>query len=401
MRYAREASETTCKRSVAKTTRKANLQKKMTDKDETELETLLNEDEVPPTDQDEANLAKVLQSINNNMANLASSMSNMSEAFAEIRHTPSATAKRDSQAVEFEPLSSNKKRRASHSNEDSDVETLIEVSPGETPGLGPLEADSRKNKEADEEDEFLTTLALEYSADDKTSGPVSTQLADIVNKRWSAKLSDEKFKEKMAKYDRPENCDRLQAPKVNPEIWSRISNTGQRQDLKLVSIQKTLVAVGSAVAKTAQLLMDARQTGGIRRCEGDENNNIMNEVLTLQVDALALLGHTNYELSLRRREMMKPTLNKDYASLCSSQTSVTSMLFGDELHSQLNAIRASNRISQTATQHGHSSSHNKSFFNRRPRNEREKPFLSKGPNSRWTNDRFTSHQKKREGGNKK
>lgn len=138
---------------------------------------------------------------------------------------------------------------------------------------------------------------------------------------------------------------------MNPEIWSRISNTGQRQYLKLVAIQKTLVAVGTAVTKAAQLLMDARQHDGIRRREGDKNN-LTNEVLTLQVDALALLGHTNYELSLRRREMMKPSLNKDYASLCSSQTSVSSMLFGDELQSQLNSIRASNRISRTATQSG-------------------------------------------------
>ena len=401
MRYAREASETTCKRNVAKTTRYANLQRKMTDKDEADLETLLKEDDLPSTQQDDTTLAKVLQSINNNMANLANSMSNMNEAFAEIRHTPPATAKRDSRAVESEVLSSNKKRRANRSKDDSDVETLIEDSPEGTSDLGRLEDESGKSKEGDEEDDFLTTLALEYAADDKTCSPVSTQLADIVNKRWSAKLSDDKFKEKVAKYDRPENCDRLQAPKVNPEIWSRISNTGQRQDLKLVSIQKTLVAVGSAITKTAQLLMDARQSGGIRRREGDENNNLLNEVLTLQVDALALLGHTNYELSLRRREMMKPILNKDYASLCSSQTSVTSMLFGDELQSQLNAIRASNRISQTATQSGHSSSHHKSSFNRRPRNDREKPFLSKGPNSRWMNNRFTSHQKKREGGNKK
>jgi hypothetical protein len=107
------------------------------------------------------------------------------------------------------------------------------------------------------------------------------------------------------------------------------------------------------------------------------------------VDALALLGHTNYDLSLRRRETMKPSLNKEYASLCSSQTSVTSMLFGDELQSQLNAIRASNRISQTATQSttGHFVSHNKSTFQRHPRNDREKSFLSKGPNPRWSNNR--------------
>ena len=381
---------------------------KMTEKDDTELESLLREEDLPTTQHEEGNLAKVLQSINTNMANLANSMSHMNEAFAEIRHTPSATAKRDSRAVESTALSSRKRGKEGRANEDSDVETLIESSHEETSGSadpGQPETESGKSKNddeemANEEDEFLTTLALEHSGDDKTSAPVSTQLAALVNKRWSSKLSDEKFKEKTAKYDRPGNCERLQAPKVNPAIWSRISNNGQRQDLKLVAIQKTLVAVGTAVTKAAQLLMDARQHDGIRRREGDKNN-LTNEVLTLQVDALALLGHTNYELSLRRREMMKPSLNKDYASLCSSQTSVSSMLFGDELQSQLNAIRASNRISQTATQSGHSSSHNKSSFNRRPRNDREKPFLSKGPNSRWTNNRFISHQKKREGNNKK
>ena len=65
------------------------------------------------------------------------------------------------------------------------------------------------------------------------------------------------------------------------------------------------------------------------------------------------------------------------------------MLFGDELQSQLNAIRASNRISQTATQSttGHFVSHNKSTFQRHPRNDREKSFLSKGPNPRWSNNR--------------
>ncbi|CAB4030122.1 Hypothetical predicted protein, partial [Paramuricea clavata] len=176
---------------------------------------------------------------------------------------------------------------------------------------------------------------------------------------------------------------------------------GQRQELKLVAIQKTLVAVGTVLTQSVQLLMNARQTGGIPNTM-NQVPNTMNEVLTLQVDALALLGHTNYDLSLRRRETMKPSLTKEYASLCSSQTSVTSMLFGDELQSQLNAIRASNRISQTATQSttGHFGSHNKSTFQRHPRNDHEKSFISKGPKPRWSNNRFPSHQKKREGGNK-
>ncbi|CAB3991242.1 Hypothetical predicted protein [Paramuricea clavata] len=155
-----------------------------------------------------------------------------------------------------ESLTLSSKKRRSNDQEGSDVDALIDDHPSEQG------TESAETKDGDEEDAFLTTLALEYSADDKTSGPVSTQLADIVNRRWSSKLSDDKFKEKIAKYDRPENCERLFARKVNPEIWSRISNMGQRQDLKLVAVQKTLAAVSTALTQSAQLLMNARQTGG-------------------------------------------------------------------------------------------------------------------------------------------
>ena len=158
----------------------------MTDKDEARLETLLQEDDSPSTRHDDATLAKVLQSINTNMATLANSIPNMSEAFAEICHSLSATAKQNSRGGggKSEPLSSSKNRKASHSKEDSDVVIVIEVDdfPG-TAGVRRSEAKPEKSKETDGEDDFLTTLALKYSEDDKTSGPVSAQLADIVNKR--------------------------------------------------------------------------------------------------------------------------------------------------------------------------------------------------------------------------
>ena len=176
---------------------------------------------------DDSNLANVLQSLNDNMTNLAHSVSHVSESIAEIRKTSTATGKRDSRAVESEPLSSNKRMRQSSDHEGSDVEALIDdTCAEETHKQTDQESYSAKPTDGNE-DELLSALASEYSAEDKTSRPVSSQLADIVNKRWSSKLSDDKFKEKIAKYDRPENCDQLLAPKVNPEIWSRISNTNQ------------------------------------------------------------------------------------------------------------------------------------------------------------------------------
>ena len=256
----------------------------MAEKVETEIENeLLKGDDLSTTGDDDPTIKNLLRSIDAHMATLANNMSNMSQEIRKIKQTPTANAKRDSRAVESaESLTLSSKKRRSSDQEGSDVDALIDDNPSEQ------ETESAETKDGDEEDAFLTTLALEYSADDKTSSPISTQLADIVNKRWSSKLSDDKFKEKIAKYDRPENSERLFAPKLNPEIWSRISNMGQRQDLNLVAIQKTLVAVGTALTQSAQLLMNARQTG-IRRHEGRENNT-MNEVLTLQVDDLALLG---------------------------------------------------------------------------------------------------------------
>ena len=91
-----------------------------------------------------------------------------------------------------------------------------------------------------------------------------------------------------------------------------------------------IVKVRAIIAQSTQKLMEFRGQGN----QGGKLHT--GALLTAQMYAIALLGHTNYELSLRRREAIKPNLiNKEYSSLCSSQ-------------SQLTAIRASNCISHTA-----------------------------------------------------
>ncbi|KAK2558945.1 hypothetical protein P5673_018570 [Acropora cervicornis] len=72
------------------------------------------------------------------------------------------------------------------------------------------------------------------------------------------------------------------------------------------------------------------------------------QLITMNTDALALLGHTMCELSMHRRDAIRPNLNKDYSSLCDSHVPVTTYLFGDNLETQLNDIGASNKISKAA-----------------------------------------------------
>ena len=94
------------------------------------------------------------------------------------------------------------------------------------------------------EDKFLDELVHEFDQDEKTTSPIAGKLADIINKRWATKFSDSKFNDRIEKYERPENCDKVFVPRVNQEIWTRLSNQQsvmtydlllyQRYSLKLV-----------------------------------------------------------------------------------------------------------------------------------------------------------------------
>ena len=80
--------------------------------------------------------------------------------------------------------------------------------------------------------------------------------------------------------------------------------------------------------------------------EKDAKKIDLDEMVSFHTDALVLLGHSQYELSLKRREAIKPSLKREDAALCSTNVPVTLLLFGDDLQQQLNNIKASNKISQ-------------------------------------------------------
>ena len=136
---------------------------------------------------------------------------------------------------------------------------------------------------------------------------------------------------------------------------------------------------------------------------GDNGVTQWRELVTSQIDALALLGNANCQLSQRRREMLKPYLNKEYASLCSSLTAESSLLFGDELQNQLASIRASNRTSNAAFQTSRKSTsrHVQQYrsWSSKNNNDREKPPVYYVPYARR---RYRKRQQKpRRGANHK
>ena len=155
------------------------------------------------------------------------------------------------------------------------------------------------------------------------------------------------MKEKFAKYNRPDNCERLNVPKVNPEILNKLKHVTRSADLRLANMQKILVKVGSAVAKSTDTLLAMRADP--EKTSASAFTEKLGKLVTHNADALALLGHVNIELSYRRLDAIKPNLNNEYSSLCGSQVPITGLLFGDELQSQLNNIKATNKIGHGTT----------------------------------------------------
>ena len=148
----------------------------------------------------------------------------------------------------------------------------------------------------------------------------------------------------MEKYDRPQNCEKLTVPRVNPEIWSTLNHTTKGSNLKIVNFQKTLAKVGIALTQSTDLLISMRAK--ISSSDAEQKQQL-GKLVTYNTDSLAMLGHIHMELLLHRRESIKPNLKKEYSSLCSPHTPITEQLFGDDLQARMASIKDANKISKT------------------------------------------------------
>ena len=87
------------------------------------------------------------------------------------------------------------KDRVSYSHRvDNDVEELIQAASNDQTAKGEKTGDS-----LEAQDDLLNDIANEFNADETLCALVETQLADIVNKRWSEKMSNTKLKDKLDK----------------------------------------------------------------------------------------------------------------------------------------------------------------------------------------------------------
>ena len=197
-------------------------------------------------------------------------------------------------------------------------------------------------------------------------------MAAIINKRFAHGLSENKLKERLDKYLRPENCVNLRTPKVNAELWKDLPATTKQADVKLASIQRAIVKATAALAQSTQALLKASSQKVFT------DASIRAKITDQNADAMALLGHACHELSLRRRYALRPHLPKDLKGLCSETVPITDQLFGDNLTASIKETRELDKLSRGAGNSRFQPSYDNRYRNKpwqRGNNKDRRPFL--------------------------
>lgn len=146
-------------------------------------------------------------------------------------------------------------------------------------------------------------------------GPaISQSLAILINTACTSPCATDSIVEK---YKIPSNCEKLVSPLVNSEIWKLMPKSSQSYDKSFAEIQN-LVATG--VVPIIELFK-------LVKPHVIDNQ----EAKTLFSDVITLLGQVQFQLSIKRRYMIRPNLKKKYQALCNIATPISTQLFGDDL----------------------------------------------------------------------
>jgi len=191
---------------------------------------------------------------------------------------------------------------------------------------------------AKEEDNVLAELSKIYDSEGVVRDAVNTQLATVVDKMVKTMLSEDNAKEKLAKYNRPQNCENLVRTRVNPEILGKMRSNSKSKDLCMQKIETSRLKSMHPVLADKLLV--------VKNKPHQVSMEDVSSFLRFALDSLTLMAHSFYELNLCRWELIRPDLNDQYKQRCSSQTPISKLLFGDDLPKAVKEISETNKVSQ-------------------------------------------------------
>eukprot|EP00794_Sanderia_malayensis_P002378 gene2378-2741_t len=196
-----------------------------------------------------------------------------------------------------------------------------------------------KNKETESVQESagksnFESFATQFATGEKTGPSIDKVLSNIMQRLLNEKLPKEKLDAVQKAHLRPENCTNVVAPKINKQIWQQLKQDTKNRDSALQKIQTTMMSSLYAILQVCNNLSSSEP--------GSDN-------LTPLTHAAILLMSANRDFNLKRRELLRGDLNKQYASLCNPSVPVSSYLFGDDLNKEVEDLTKANKLGNKVT----------------------------------------------------
>lgn len=197
------------------------------------------------------------------------------------------------------------------------------------------EIPDRQEVPSENVDDLMKDCVTFYDDNDITSPKVNEQLAKSINHSMHKELKEDKLKPLMEKYNRPENCNNLNNPKVNEEIWEDAFLYMRRND---GAMRKAISYLTKRMIPLIQVI-DSCVTAAKN---GDKVD--IKSTISSGNDALRLLAAADVKMNSIRKQSFRPVLKGKYSKLV-DKSEVTDFLFGDDLSKQITAISDAAKIS--------------------------------------------------------
>ena len=147
-------------------------------------------------------------------------------------------------------------------------------------------------------------------------------------------MAKDKLDSVQGKYLKPQNCDNLVVPKINKPVWQQLKQETRNIDSAFQKLQQLSLSSLNAI---------------LQLCDNLSNNRNAEDNIPILTDSAVLPPAANRELNLKRRDLLRCDLNKQYAALCNPSTPISTFLFGDDLNKEMDDLSKSSKFTKKIT----------------------------------------------------
>lgn len=178
------------------------------------------------------------------------------------------------------------------------------------------------------DEEILSLLGETPTKDKKYGAEIQNDLAVRWEHIATSGLSKEARKELLEKHMVPNNCKKVEAPALNPEIKAALTDALLKKDKALETKQKQQAAAISCLSEALTLILASEHKDP--------------KIIKLLIEAGRIMCDSQHTESLTRRSFICSTIKKELKDQL-YDTEIDKFLFGEKLADTLKAAKAINK----------------------------------------------------------